>query len=111
QPHAGANYGMHFPLRPGTEVLVGFVNGDPDRPVIVGSAPNPVTVSPVERRNQTQNVLRTGSNNEMVIEDEHSKKRIRIHTPHKTTTVQLGSVEYPEEGSLTTTEASISEAS
>lgn len=111
QPHAGANYGMHFPLRPGTEVLVGFVNGDPDRPVIVGTAPNPVTISPVERKNQTQNVLRTGSNNEMVIEDEHGTERIRIHTPHKNTTVQLGAVEEPEEGALTSTDASISEAS
>lgn len=111
QPHAGANYGMHFPLRPGTEVLVGFVNGDPDRPIIVGTAPNPVTSSPVLQRNQTQNVLRTGSHNEMVIEDEHGIERIRIHTPHQNTTVQLGSVEEPEEGALTTTEASISEAS
>lgn len=111
QPHAGANYGMHFPLRPGTEVLVGFVNGDPDRPIIVGSAPNPITVSPVVQPNQTQNVLRTGSNNEMVIEDERGRERIRIHTPHKDTTVQLGSVEEPEEGALTTTQAHISEAS
>lgn len=111
QPHAGANYGMHFPLRPGTEVLVGFVNGDPDRPVIVGSAPNPVTVSPVEQRNQTQNVLRTGSNNELVIEDEHGTERIRLHTPHRNTTVQLGAIQEPEEGALTRTEANISEAS
>ena len=111
QPHAGANYGMHFPLRPGAEVLVGFVNGDPDRPVIVGSAPNPVTSSPVVQQNQTQNVLRTGSNNEMVIEDEHGNERIRIHTPHMRTTVQLGSIEEAEEGALTTTEAHISEAS
>ncbi|MEZ4294667.1 MAG: type VI secretion system tip protein TssI/VgrG [Polyangiaceae bacterium] len=111
QPHAGANYGMHFPLRPGAEVLVGFVNGDPDRPVIVGSAPNPITNSPVQQKNQTQNVLRTGSNNEMVIEDEHGTERIRIHTPHKNTTVQLGAVEEPEEGALTSTDANISEAS
>ena len=111
QPHAGANYGMHFPLRPGIEVLVAFVNGDPDRPIIVGTAPNPVTSSPVIQQNQTQNVLRTGSNNEMVIEDEHGTERIRIHTPHRNTTVQLGAVEEPEEGALTRTDANISEAS
>ncbi|MBK8258835.1 MAG: type VI secretion system tip protein VgrG [Polyangiaceae bacterium] len=111
QPHAGANYGMHFPLRPGTEVLVGFVNGDPDRPVIIGTAPNPVTSSPVERKNQTQNVLRTGSNNEMVIEDEHGTERIRIHTPHQNTTVQLGAIQEPEEGALTRTQANITQAS
>ena len=29
QPHAGPNYGFHFPLKPGIEVLVGFTDGDP----------------------------------------------------------------------------------
>jgi len=111
QPHSGANYGMHFPLRPGADVLVGFVNGDPDRPVIVGASPNPMTTSPVQQQNQTQNVLRTGSNNEMVIEDQHGIERIRIHTPHQNTTIQLGSIEEPEEGALTSTNANISEAS
>ncbi|MBK9261643.1 MAG: type VI secretion system tip protein VgrG [Polyangiaceae bacterium] len=47
QPHSGANYGHHFPLKPGTEVLVGFVDGDPDRPIILMTAPNPITPSPV----------------------------------------------------------------
>ena len=111
QPHAGASYGMHFPLRPGTEVLVGFVNGDPDRPVIVGAAPNPATVSPVAVRNQTQNVLRTGSNNEMVIEDLREHERIRIHTPHAATTLQLGSPDEAEEGVLITTEAHVTSMS
>jgi type VI secretion system secreted protein VgrG len=47
QNHAGAGYGTHFPLKPGVEVLIGFVDGDPDRPLIVGAVPNPVTPSPV----------------------------------------------------------------
>lgn len=47
QPFAGPSQGMHFPLRPGTEVLVAFENGDPDRPVIVGAVPNVTTPSPV----------------------------------------------------------------
>jgi len=47
QPHAGANYGHHFPLKPGTEVLIGFLDGDPDRPIILGTVPNPITPSPV----------------------------------------------------------------
>lgn len=47
QPHTGTNYGQHFPLRPGAEVVVAFLDGDPDRPIIVGSAPNPLKGSPV----------------------------------------------------------------
>lgn len=47
QPFAGYGNGMHFPLLPGTEVVVAFANGDPDRPVIVGALPNPVSPAPV----------------------------------------------------------------
>ncbi|MEZ4443570.1 MAG: type VI secretion system tip protein TssI/VgrG [Polyangiaceae bacterium] len=110
QPHAGSRYGMHFPLQPGTEVLLGFVDGNPDRPIIVGTSPNPETASPVDADNFSQNVLRTKSNNELVIEDELGNERIRLHTPHQTTTIQLGSIEEAELGALTTTEAHISQA-
>jgi len=47
----------------------------------------------------------------MVIEDRHGIERIRIHTPRENTTVQLGSIEEPEEGALTRTDAHISQAS
>ncbi len=49
QPSAASrgSYGMHFPLRPGTEVLIGFIDGDPDRPIIVGALPNAHAPSPV----------------------------------------------------------------
>ncbi|WP_437528641.1 type VI secretion system tip protein TssI/VgrG [Sorangium sp. So ce726] len=59
QNHAGANYGTHFPLKPGTEVLIAFVNGDPDRPVIVGAAPNPLTPSPVNSANRSTHRIKT----------------------------------------------------
>jgi type VI secretion system secreted protein VgrG len=47
QPHTGANYGHHFPLKPGMEVLIVCIDGDPDRPIIIATVPNPVTSSPV----------------------------------------------------------------
>lgn len=61
QPHAGPDYGMHFPLKPGIEVLLAFVNGDPDRPLIVGAVPNPETPSPVRRQNSLMNRIKTVS--------------------------------------------------
>jgi type VI secretion system secreted protein VgrG len=61
QPHAGTHYGMHFPLKPGTEVLVGFVDGDPDRPLIVGAVYRPDTPSPVTSANATINKLQSES--------------------------------------------------
>lgn len=45
QPLVGVREGLHFPLRAGTEVLVAFLNGDPDRPVIVGAVQNQLSPS------------------------------------------------------------------
>ena len=57
QPHAGPFYGTHMPLKPGTEVMVTFLDGDVDRPVIVGAVPNDLTHSPVNRSNYQINKL------------------------------------------------------
>ena len=48
QPYAGPDYGMHFPLHTGTEVAIGFVDGDLDRPIGLGAVPNPGKGSPVK---------------------------------------------------------------
>lgn len=40
QPHVGKGHGFSFPLTPGVEVLIAFVDGNPDRPVIAGALSN-----------------------------------------------------------------------
>lgn len=67
QPFAGPNHGMHFPLRPGAEVIVGFLDGDPERPVILGSVPNAIAPSPVNHTNPHKSVIST-ANGGIVIE-------------------------------------------
>ncbi len=61
QQHAGAHYGTHFPLRPGVEVLIAFVDGDPDRPLIVGAVPNPLTPSPVTSARSDVHTIKTAT--------------------------------------------------
>ncbi len=61
QPFSGAGYGMHFPLRRGTEVLVAFTNGDLDRPVIVGALYNAASPSPVVAQNANTHQITTSS--------------------------------------------------
>jgi type VI secretion system secreted protein VgrG len=61
QPHSGANYGHHFPLKPGTEVLVGFIDGDPDRPIILLTVPNPITPSPVAQNSAPAHRIKTAT--------------------------------------------------
>ncbi len=61
QHHVGPNYGTHLPLKAGIEVLVVFVNGDPDRPMIAGAVPNPSTPSPVTSRDPNMHRIKTAS--------------------------------------------------
>jgi type VI secretion system secreted protein VgrG len=61
QPHSGPNYGVHFPLKPGTEVLIVHIDGDPDRPVIISTVPNAVTPSPVARSSAPAHRIKTAT--------------------------------------------------
>jgi type VI secretion system secreted protein VgrG len=83
QPYGGDKYGMHFPLRAGTEVAVSFVNGDPDRPVLSGSLSNPQTPNVVTSDNPTQNIIRTASGNELLMEDRKGQEKIEIFTAER----------------------------
>jgi len=47
QPSAGLYTGTQYTLEPGAEVLLAFVGGDPDLPVIVGSVYNGAIVAPL----------------------------------------------------------------
>jgi type VI secretion system secreted protein VgrG len=69
QAYAGAGYGQHFPLHKGTEVLLGHIDGDPDRPIIVGAVPNAATPGPVVDANATQSVMQTASGMRVEWED------------------------------------------
>ena len=95
QPYAGGDHGMHFPLHKGTEVLLTFIDGDPDRPVIAGAVPNPETPSPVMGGNQTMAVLQTGGQNRIAIEDKAGSERILMHVPSKQTFIRMGAPNDP----------------
>jgi type VI secretion system secreted protein VgrG len=90
QPYAGEGMGFHAPLHKGTEVLLSFIDGDPDRPVISGAVPNPETPSPVRDENQTQVRLVSGSGNVLHMEDEKGKERILMHSPTAGSFIRVG---------------------
>lgn len=90
QPHDGPQEGTHFPLRKGVEVLVAFQGGDPDCPVILGSVHNAVNPSVVTSSNHTQNVIRSGSLNHIVMEDTAGAMYLEAYCPIATTKLFLG---------------------
>jgi type VI secretion system VgrG family protein len=61
EPYGGPSNGMHFPLPPGAEVVVACINGDPDRPVIVGAVPSADTPSVVTAPTRSLNRIETVS--------------------------------------------------
>jgi hypothetical protein len=81
---------MHFPLHKGAEVLLTFVDGDPDRPIISGSMPNPETTSPVTSANQTKSVVRDNFGNEMIFDATPGDEHIRLYSPHHDSGLELG---------------------
>ncbi|MGD9947351.1 MAG: type VI secretion system tip protein TssI/VgrG [Desulfobulbus sp.] len=96
QPYAGENHGMHFPLHKGTEVLLTFIDGDPDRPIIASAVPNPITPSPVTSTNSTQSRITTAGGNKLHIEDQQGGERILLHTPKQNSWIRMGTPNDPE---------------
>ncbi|HEY3818371.1 MAG TPA: type VI secretion system tip protein TssI/VgrG [Polyangiaceae bacterium] len=90
QPHAGNPEGMHFPLRKGTEVQIAFLKGDPDQPIIAGAVPNSLTPSSVTKANASQNVLQTGGQTRLEIEDKQGSEYVDLSCPPKSTFLHLG---------------------
>jgi type VI secretion system VgrG family protein len=90
-PYAGGDYGMHFPLHKGAEVLLSFINGDPDQPVIVGAITNSLNRNQVVDTNQTQSRIRTAGGNEITLHDQEKKQHLLFKTPIGNTWLRMGS--------------------
>lgn len=104
QPYAGENHGMHFPLHKGTEVLLTFIDGDPDRPIIAAAVPNPITPSPVNSANATQSRITTAGGNKLHMEDQQGSEGMLLQTPKNNTYLRLGLVSETKETEPPTTE-------
>lgn len=85
QGWAGGQYGMMAIPRIGHEVIVSFLEGDPDQPIITGRVYDANNVPPYLLPNhKTRTVLRTQSHkgegfNELRFEDEASREQIYLH--------------------------------
>lgn len=86
QPWAGNNWGTMFIPRIGMEVLVAFLDGDPDQPIITGCVYNPHAMPPYELpANKTRSTIKSNSStggggfNEIRFEDKKGEEQIFIH--------------------------------
>ncbi|WP_206169589.1 type VI secretion system Vgr family protein [Variovorax guangxiensis] len=85
QPWGGKGWGGYFIPRIGQEVIVDFLNGDPDRPIIMGRVYN--DEQPIPYKSPTQSGFKTRSTpgggssnyNEIMFEDKKGEEKINIH--------------------------------
>jgi len=88
-PGQGLAAGLHTPLLDGDEVLMGCLNGDPDRPYVIGALPNAERAGPVTSANKSQNCLRTATDNELLMDDSRDAEAIALRTFAGHTILQL----------------------
>ncbi|MEW6262377.1 MAG: type VI secretion system tip protein VgrG [Thermodesulfobacteriota bacterium] len=91
QPTGGGKQGLHFPLRPGTEVLLSFLSGDPNRPVIVGTVPNPENPNIVTSANSSRAGLQSASGHQIVMDDTEGQGFLSLGTGDGKSYMVLGS--------------------
>jgi type VI secretion system secreted protein VgrG len=86
QAAAGKGVGAWFLPRVGHEVVISYIQGDPDRPLITGSVYNGSNTTPATLpANQTQSMIRTLSSkqgsagNELRFEDKKDSEELYLH--------------------------------
>jgi type VI secretion system secreted protein VgrG len=94
QPWAGKGWGAQFIPRVGTEVAVAFVDGDPDRPIVVGGLYNGRDTPIYSESDKTKSGFRTRSSlsgstanfNEFTFDDKKGSELIFTHAEKDLTT-------------------------
>lgn len=86
QAWAGAGWGALYLPRVGQEVVVGFLDGDPDRPIVTGAVYNGANPPPIDLpAEKTKSTLRSASSpgglgsNELRFEDAAGQEQLYLH--------------------------------
>lgn len=107
-PGAGQNVGMQYLPRVGDEVLIIFIDNDPDKPIAVGSVHNGALGTPAFGgvsalpEDAALTGLRTGEHkgsgaNEVVMDDTNGEVGLRVGSTTAATTLSLGHIATPRQ--------------
>jgi type VI secretion system secreted protein VgrG len=91
QPSAGNAWGSMFIPRIGNEVVVAFEEGDPDRPLIIGSVYNALQMPklPLPANNLISYISDDGGNI-IALDPTQNQQSVIIYSPYKTTSKAIG---------------------
>ncbi len=105
---AGRNFGFIQPPRLGQEVLVEFMEGDPDRPVATGRAYNAKNMPPWELPSQKalsgiqSSEFRGDQRNQLVMDDTEGEVQAQLSNDHELSQLNLGYITRVNHMALTT---------
>ncbi|HKT98981.1 MAG TPA: type VI secretion system tip protein TssI/VgrG, partial [Paraburkholderia sp.] len=99
QPWQGNQMGTVMHGRHGQPVLVAYVNGDPDRPIVAGFAPDELNMPPwklPENGALTGIVSRTlgpdGTTNHLALDDTENRQQAQLASDHAKSSLSLGHI-------------------
>ncbi|SET16223.1 phage baseplate assembly protein V [[Clostridium] polysaccharolyticum] len=86
-PYGGKEYGLYTLPEVGALVIVAFLMGDRNRPVVIGSLWNQKNSLPADTAKEKNAVKRfkTKGGCEVIFQEEESKEKITVHTPGELT--------------------------
>ncbi|HEY7803666.1 MAG TPA: type VI secretion system tip protein TssI/VgrG [Orrella sp.] len=88
--YSGQGHGMAFPLLKGTEVVIGFMGGDPDQPIILGAVPNSENPNVLNANNSHLGGFQTDSGNYLVTNDTRGQEGVHMWSPGSNTHFYIG---------------------
>lgn len=106
---AGSNWGAVFIPRVGQEVVVSFLEGDPDRPLIIGCVYNDHYMPPYSESEDTKSTIKSVSFkdesgfNEIRFNDDKGKEEIYIHAQKDFNIKVLGDLDIDVDGNISIT--------
>jgi len=87
--YAGKDYGIQWIPRVGHEVLVDFINSDPDLPVVVGRVYNDFNTAPLGPVKKWKNMIKDIKDNHLIFDAEDGKEEVNIRAQKNMTTAVM----------------------
>lgn len=76
--YAGKDYGIQWIPRVGHEVLVTFIDGNPDLPIVTGRVYHDVNTAPLGSSKKYQNIIKTIKDNHILFDDSDGGELVEI---------------------------------
>lgn len=107
QAFGSTDHGMHFPLARDSEVVIAGLNGDLDRPVILGAVFNHQAPDLVNHNNARSNLIVTRGGHTLRMEDQPDQQHLLLATPQHKNRLRLDATRNAHQAELVSEEGHV----